>query len=651
MTTRNTIVDACDIIDKHLTAHRHAEADVAFHRVLTSEGPAALRDNEPELRKLLDRFYHKRKRDLTELLERRLTAHDTTAPARSLTSAPEERLPKRQPVEAIMTPTGLPTDPESFRLTVHEEYRRLSLHHIFQWATFYRDFVGRLFEHLFRLVDEAEQAALLSIAFEETARHAAEIFGKGYQYVSQRPGTDALTKSLNGLQGFLSLPIEFYSTLAFNVNSAGDARRLRTACSTLLAGIIEGYGSAAFATQRGWEVLPRFPRSWAHTLAFLTPDAVERVVSKLEEGELRLGLQTTALPVLAAVDRFLAQQSETDFCLPRLGQFVWDVRRLEVSLSLPRVVEQRRYLEIHCYLLPSFSQRGSLEESTNRGANLIAAPLRPDIREWAEAHDILRTTLVDTQSEDTETLVRRGLDVLNHELTKYLGTSRRAEPISFNLAKTFPLQNPFLTRYFLVYRASVRNLLKVFERDTGVRLWCSVRRSGKTTACFDLGASSSNAIVVNQTMEHTEQYADANLFTEAFGSALEAGKQIAPTFVRDAIRACVKDRDAENAKLVFVLDEYETLFERLRLAVARDRELRYAVAQPLLNQMVGFSRENLLIFIGQRPDSHYILMDQNQLSPYVKQDPFPLFEHTKGRTATEFTELVRKVLTERVGFD
>ncbi len=64
--------------------------------------------------------------------------------------------------------------------------------------------------------------------------------------------------------------------------------------------------------------------------------------------------------------------------------------------------------------------------------------------------------------------------------------------------------------------------------------------------------------------------------------------------------------------------------------------------------MVVFARDHLLVFLGQQPNAHYILMDQNQLSPYIEQDPFPLFRHEGGMYNTEFTELVQRILTERV---
>jgi len=67
--------------------------------------------------------------------------------------------------------------------------------------------------------------------------------------------------------------------------------------------------------------------------------------------------------------------------------------------------------------------------------------------------------------------------------------------------------------------------------------------------------------------------------------------------------------------------------------------------------MAAFTHGNLLVFLGQQPNAHFILMDQNQLSPYVEQDSFPLFYHSPGFLEGELAELVRKVLTERVDFE
>jgi hypothetical protein len=67
--------------------------------------------------------------------------------------------------------------------------------------------------------------------------------------------------------------------------------------------------------------------------------------------------------------------------------------------------------------------------------------------------------------------------------------------------------------------------------------------------------------------------------------------------------------------------------------------------------MVAFANENLLVLLGQQPDAHYILMDQNQLSPHVEQDPFPLFTHDTTALRGEFVELLRRILSDHVEFD
>jgi hypothetical protein len=106
-----------------------------------------------------------------------------------------------------------------------------------------------------------------------------------------------------------------------------------------------------------------------------------------------------------------------------------------------------------------------------------------------------------------------------------------------------------------------------------------------------------------------------------------------------------------DTRVVLVLDEYETLFGDLTTSMNRDIGLRYTVVQPLLNQLVAFTRDNLLIFMGQQPNAHWILMDQNQLSPVVMQDTFPLFPHHPGSSNGEFYELVHKVMSSHVDIE
>jgi hypothetical protein len=226
-----------------------------------------------------------------------------------------------------------------------------------------------------------------------------------------------------------------------------------------------------------------------------------------------------------------------------------------------------------------------------------------------------------------------------------------AEPLRFNFARQFPLHNPHLTRYFHVYRESVRGLMQTFERRNGVRLWCSIRRSGKTTACLDLGDTAGSSAVLIQTCAATDQIPDGTRMYEAVSAALASGAPIGRSFLADLVESCTLGRANSFNRFVVVLDEYERLFDHLHATAIASPQTRYTVVQPLLDQMVAFAGSNLLVLLGQQPNAHYILMDQNQLSAYVEQDPFPLFGLVDGQVGGEFSELVEKVLTDRASVD
>jgi hypothetical protein len=158
--------------------------------------------------------------------------------------------------------------------------------------------------------------------------------------------------------------------------------------------------------------------------------------------------------------------------------------------------------------------------------------------------------------------------------------------------------------------------------------------------------------VVAQTCDDTGQIAEGGIFYGHVLRAIEAGRQLPEDFVVHAVNECVPGTTTSIARFVFVLDEYETLFGDLSTCMISRPELRYRVVQPLLNQLVRFTRDNLLVFMGQQPNAHYILMDQNQLSPVVVQDSFPLFTHSAATPLTgEFYELLRKVMTSNVDLE
>ena len=219
-------------------------------------------------------------------------------------------------------------------------------------------------------------------------------------------------------------------------------------------------------------------------------------------------------------------------------------------------------------------------------------------------------------------------------------------PIDFNYAELFPLTDPKYAAYRHVERSSVRRLLQRFDRRNGVRLWCSVRRSGKTTAsASDLGATSESAVVISETCDHTGRHSGTNFVYTAIQKALAEGEHIPNDFFRSALseatgglqRCCSASRSSSTST---------RRYSATCGAASRETPtVRYTVVQPLLDQMVEFADQNLIVFLGQQPDAHYMLMSQNQLSAYVEQDQFPLFSHDADNYRGEFQELLQRVLT------
>lgn len=590
-------------------------------------------------------FLKKRRTALAALLDAKV------AGGRPAPTGPAYPSPVREGTTLVPSPADLASRAPGradLRRDLADTLAELSERHIFQWTTFYRERLRPLFDAA--VATERDVGGSAALAFELFADHSREIFGKGAAYLARTGATRtmALNKSLSGLQRFLELPVEFYAAAVSQTYEPRAAAALRRVCSAMLAGVLDGYGDVSFDDTAGWQLLPRFPRSWAHYLGFLTRDDLDVTIGSIEAGELVEGIERAVVPVVAAVDALVASPHAGAAALPVLGQFVWESRRLDVQLRPPVGGGDGRLIEVQCYLDAGFTRQGRLEEAASRGVALLVAALRPDLRLWVDSQDLLRNVTVDLATGSEAEHLQRTRDALSFAIARQSDTGVDT-PLKQNVAQRFPLDNPHLARYFHVHRGSVQQLLRSFEQRNGIRLWCSVRRSGKTTACFDLGTATGAATVVSQTCDSTDEQLGSHIFYDLVTEALEAGRQLPKSFVEDAVAQSSPSRAADASRYVVVLDEYETLFGRLQAAVARDRELRYTVVQPLLNQLVAFGREHLLVLVGQQPDAHFILMDQNQLSAYVRQDSFPLFTHDAD--GSEFRDLLRRVVGETVTMD
>jgi hypothetical protein len=355
------------------------------------------------------------------------------------------------------------------------------------------------------------------------------------------------------------------------------------------------------------------------------------------------------VPLVEALDQLGDKRAHMP--LPAVSQLLADDSGLDIWLRPSALARHSQMIELVCYFGGDTVLSADLNGAAKRGVAVVVAPDRPQLRAGLQRQATLREMVVTTRDDDVTQVPETRRIVHDRLITRAYReglASAQSRPLNSNFARAFPLEQPEVLRYFRVNRQSVRDLLRIFEARSGVRLWCSVRRSGKTTAGAELGSTTGQVTVVSQTCDTTGLSPNDGQFYARVVQAIEAGRQLPAEFVVDTVRSCTDNHRYNRSRFVLVLDEYETLFGRLRAALKKDKDLRYPVVQPLLNQMVSFSRDNLLIFLGQVPDAHYLLMDQNQLAPHVRQDHFPLFQHQTGEPHEEFAQLVQKIVSPQM---
>jgi hypothetical protein len=630
------ILDELDRI-KSLAQHSPTigEAETAFLDLINSTSPKTLAKYETTLRDTAGAsFLPKRRKNILA----------------SLSAATSGR-PRARPSDQTYFASK---DASALEYRLRSKLTDLSNHHIYSWSTHYRDFIRESFSEIFQLVqDVANPETPIACLHDALRDHAHEIFMKGFKYNADRIDADAVVrKSQAGLQRFLELPLEPYQNAAEGLRVGRSATLLRKLTSTYLHAILTGTGSAKHSGISGSQVLQSQPRAWAHYLPFLTKDHLVSFAELLGDWTVAEGMVECVVPIAYALDRLASADQEERFALPGLGQYAAEATRLEISLIPPTWIDDSGLLELVAFLDSGAVERTHLEQVQRRGFSVAVAALRPDLAEWVQSQPRFAGLVVNAgdgagASADPSDRVYQ---VLLMELGDRKIPETRNTPLLYNFARDFPLHNQFLSRYFHVERRSVRALLYDIERVNGVRLWCSVRRSGKTTACFDLGSTTGLSTVVSQTCDSTDTHQDSSLLYSAIADLIEAGVRPQADFLATTVEN-LGSRVTPATRFVLAIDEYETLFGHLSAAADSDPLVRYRVVQPLLNQFVAFSKDNLVLFVGQRPDAHYILMEQNQLSAYVEQDVFPLFDFVVGRLDGEFVELLTKVLSPRIAFD
>ena len=621
------------------------EAQERLANLLRAMGPAELQVYKPELEATIALFFKKRRRELAQLMQECLAGPGEQALGDTLAA----RRAQRQPDQQVTASSRRDTTVE-----LVEVLQYLSDHRIFEWSTSYREQLGSLFQ---RLVDgdvsPAEAVEVHSIVERALATHASEIYSKGYAHSREAiEHAAAIARTVAGLNRFLDLLLEFYAARLQSVRGRDAAQRLRGVTSSMLYGVLTGYGKAWLGDTDPMSVLGQRPDRWAHALPFLNGEHIDRLAPKIPDKRLRSAVQGGVQLLCDSLDTLLTD-AQGYFPLPALTQFVAGTQHIDVSLQAATMAPERTPVVARLFLYPERINPEAVERAIESRISVVLAPASPPIRALIDRDERYSRIFVPVLPEgaDDRYTEQRLLSTLRNSIYRGATLNVGSTPLPWNFARDFPLSRSHMDPQYRVVRTSVRDLLKTFERRNGVRLWCSLRRSGKTTAGLDLDGFGTGSVLINQTCDSTGMQPGDSLLYERVAAALDARKQLDNDFLMATLREASAHAALDSQRAILVLDEYETLFGQLRTATSSDERLRYTIAQPLLNQFVAFSRENLLVFLGQQPNAHYILMDQNQLSPYVEQDAFPLFSHGVNANASEFMDLIAKVLTARSTFD
>lgn len=594
-----------------------------------------MRLHDPIL-EIIGKFLPKRRRNLRDVFRGRLGLKESNGPAagNSVAATSEDTL-------------------QSFITSLSDRFDELRDWHIFQWSTYYKDELRSLTAETVQLLrsDVSPDAAFDQIRIAVT-RHSAEIFTHGFEYVMAQSWStpDAATvKSLGGVRSFLELPVEIYADESSRITEPKDCRTLRRITSRMLLGILTGFLDAEFGAADPSELLRRTAKTWIHVLPLLELEDLK----VLDE---RLSLVEIA-PILGRPLQLLAQEldhassaSSVDAVVVTSAIVNINEGLIEITLRPPADSSDTKPLEFAILSGDGQTVRYLIEQKVKRGFIACVTPL-PAALYWKgsfptrEVKDIV--VEMPKEGSDPGFLLSR----LRSRFYENKVVLKTGIPLRTNIAERFPLESPKQLTFFRVERPSIRALQTTLSTRTGVLLWCSVRRSGKTIGVSELADGIAERNAVFQRCEMTGGDKASRMLFEEVSDKLEKMTPLPRDFLHTVVARAAPMGLHANRGSILIVDEYDRLFGLLRVFGRRSEDARQLIIQPLLDQFVEFATENLLILLGQQPNAHYIFMDQNQLSAYVQQEPYPLFNHEVSSHESEFHELVRRTFQTTLQFD
>ena len=550
--------DTIEQVDAELARGHAEEPQRVLEDLMRNMSRTVLEEWRADLQVRIDRFQPKRRRKLQRLFDERTRDPAVGGNTMSKQDHRSSTSLEERPAGDV---DGLHPKIEELDGDFKARLTELREKHIFQWSTAYLQSLNHHFEAyrpVFRPGLSEYAANSIKLRLHE---HTANIFAHGYEHVRNRGLSHeiAIQKSIHGLASFLDLCLDYYSRQVNTSHNWEDTFSLRALVSAATSGILTSYADLQFGHDSGDILLVRYPERWVYQLAFVSEESGKSVIDRLANGLLRTGLDRAALPLLTCLDDLLMRPREKYFPLPIVSQFSQDHLCLDVGVRSPRVRGAGRLIYLRVYLDEAFASEHNLRDTATRRFGLVLAPLRPDVSQLVRTSDQVGRIVVEVEDTSRSAVADRACEVLSRCIYELRSKIEGARPITYNVAHEFPLHMPGKSPFYHVRRTSVRDVLARFDRKNGVRLWCSVRRSGKTTACFDLDVTPGGSVIVAQTCG-TDQTDDGKVFYAGVREATESGTSLKRDFVESVVRKCAPLSVDEAERTVLIIDEYETLF-------------------------------------------------------------------------------------------
>ena len=474
--TRQALTAISGLIQANLVS----KASVELTKLIRELGPQELVLASHDIRSQIESFQKQRRRDLLQELDQ---------PLESVASAPQSK--NGHTVRSTVSPAATG---HLLSTRVNAMLMDLADNHIFKWAPNYRDVLRFIVDSaLNEYPDSGSIEAELSLIAEQFAEHSKEIFGRGYAFQIRRGLTPTVAelKSISGLQAFLDLVVSIYLERRPSVGSAAEAGILWGITSSMLAGVAGGYGTADFGNVAGWHLLAKNPRSWVPPMGFCRGVELMAFFDEFPPSHRSEDLFRALGGTLLAIDRLAHKFYGDDVFLPRLSRMsVPGPARLDITLAAKRG-SRRQDLMVTCFWHGKLQSNQPITAAHALRAAVVVAALDDLTASWIERGAVSGVVNTEGHAAEPQQI---------HHLSELIFACLEAQEIrddlyeapsvmTHNFAGDFPLDDPDFRRQFLVQRHSVKLLLQEFDGSTGIHLWCSVRRSGKTTAAQELADS------------------------------------------------------------------------------------------------------------------------------------------------------------------